>query len=155
MGARVMLTDYKEKILSLLRENIAANDLDGRAKAALLDWTKNKNHVQQQKRQKYDYIILADVLYYDTGEAPGLVPTLVACATQGTEIFLAYEDRKNKASLKFFDRARVHFELEQLAIPAVVVTSAKLPDCIAHSTEINPVRLYKMVLRPQVPTRPA
>jgi hypothetical protein len=148
MGARVLLTDYKEEILVRLRENIMLNNLDRRVKTSLLDWTDKKNHRKRQKKQGvYDYIILADVLYYDTGAAPGLIPMLLAMAAKETQIYLAYEDRKNEASLPFFDRAREHFDLEQLVIPPAVLKSAKLPNSVVHSSESKPVRLYQLVLR--------
>jgi predicted nicotinamide N-methyase len=143
MGARVMLTDYKKNLLTLLRENISSNNLVQSAEASLIDWSDKKHHIVDQKdHQEYDYIILADVLYYDTGAAEGLVPTLLAKASAKTEILLAYEDRQNEASLAFFDRAQEHFEAEQLAIPAAVRSAVGRQKC-------KPVRLYRMVLRPQ------
>ena len=140
LGAKVCLTDYKSEILRLLDENIQANSLGARASSALLDWSEPTNHRRQVGQPEYDFIVLADVLYYDTGDAPGLIPTLLAKASLSTRIILAYEDRQSRESLAFFGDAKEYFRVEPIQLCTEVRREAGRRNCRA-------VQLFELARR--------
>jgi predicted nicotinamide N-methyase len=137
MGANVLLTDSQPEVLEFLDENVALNELKKQARTGLLDWGDKKFH--QRNATKYDFIILADLLYPETGAGNGLVDTLLAHTTKDTEIIMAYQHRGCEKCLAFFDEMEAaNFAVEKLELPKVVRNELDSRSC-------KVVQLYRMV----------
>jgi predicted nicotinamide N-methyase len=128
MGATVRLTDSEKEVLEFLDENVALNKLGTLTQTAVLNWGDKKNHRPQKKA--YDYIILADLLYPETGAANGLVDTLLAHTSKATEIIMAYQHRGCDKCLAFFDQMEAaNFDVQKIELPKAVRSEIDSRSC--------------------------
>jgi predicted nicotinamide N-methyase len=139
MGASVLLTDSQPDVVKILDANIVANKLRKVARASLLDWTDTKFHdLRPTTAPTFDWIVLADVLYPETGAADGLVETLLAHASKHTKIIMAYQHRGCSQCLRFFDKMKAaNFKVRELKLPPAVEKALDGRSCHA-------VQLYQM-----------
>ncbi|KAL1500191.1 hypothetical protein AB1Y20_012860 [Prymnesium parvum] len=107
-GAHAVLTD-RAAMLPLLRANIRANRLEGRATAAALEWGDAADIARAARlASPFDLLLGSDVLY--APEAfPDLLETLVRLSTPGrTEVLLVHPLRYTESI--FFDAAFEYFD---------------------------------------------
>ncbi|KAJ8316924.1 hypothetical protein KUTeg_004828 [Tegillarca granosa] len=100
-GAHVRITDLSE-FVSLMQMNIDANKklITGSAIAECLVWGKT------EVTSTYDYVLLADCIYYDESTKP-LVDTIEKLCSKDTQVLCCYEHRTSPQKIdlqaKFFE----------------------------------------------------
>ena len=108
LGANVVATDGFSSVLNLTRENIHINwsrnlhDPDSKIPAtSLLEWGENDAVNKLSKAKSFDYIVAADVIYYEKVHAK-LITTLSKLSHAGTRIFIAFQIRLHAFEGTFF-----------------------------------------------------
>ncbi|XP_057309361.1 protein N-lysine methyltransferase METTL21D-like [Hydractinia symbiolongicarpus] len=129
LGAFVKVTDLDE-LVPLMTKNITENKLQN-IKACELTWDKELHF-----HEKFDYIFVADCIYYDKSLKP-LVETMNKLCTSSTIIFLSYEERHTEHKIKlqkdFFELASKYFNIEEIP--------ASYQDSVFRSDDIH---IFKM-----------
>mmetsp|Transcript_25426 Transcript_25426/g.59175 ORF Transcript_25426/g.59175 Transcript_25426/m.59175 type:complete len:278 (+) Transcript_25426:37-870(+) len=104
LGASVYITDFEPELVTLMEQNIAANALQGKVQAKLLDWRDPSTYLDAQP---FDVIVAADVLYQ--GDGSDLAATVAAHIPPGssTVAYVAnhHNPQKCKATLGFLRSA--------------------------------------------------
>jgi predicted nicotinamide N-methyase len=114
LGATVVVSDFQEDVLALLRRNVAANELDGSIKVIKLDWD-FPDPFLEDLALPFDMIVGADLIYHDTERAfDGLLHVIRSYApTSSTAVYLGYEPR-SVGDQGFFEKAGVYHTVEKL-----------------------------------------
>jgi hypothetical protein len=113
------LTDL-DRLVPLLKESISLNgSLKDRVSARSLHWG-DEAHIGSFKEDPPDLILVADCVYYSASLEP-LIATLASLSSlKGCPVLLSYEVRddfedKRQVKEKFFDLARKHFQVREIA----------------------------------------
>ena len=108
LGANVVATDGYSSVLNLSRENIhinwSRNLHDPGSKipeTRLLEWGENDAVNQLSRTKSFDYIVAADVIYYEKVHTK-LITTLSKLSHAGTRIFIAFQIRLHAFEGTFF-----------------------------------------------------
>lgn len=117
-ASKVLITD-QIPMLSLMRRNIALNDLDGRAEAAVYDWgdaipTAITEWLQQalSRRNHPDIILAADCVYFEPA-FPLLLRTLSDLIGPYTTCYFCFKKRR-KADMRFIKDMHKKFQVEEI-----------------------------------------
>eukprot|EP00794_Sanderia_malayensis_P012015 gene12015-13255_t len=113
-GAHVTITDL-EDFVPLMQKNIEHNK--NRLRSCNVNAKTLKWGTDFKITDKYDFILMADLIYYDESLAP-LVQTMDTLCSNETIILMSYEERTtgNKPELerKFFKLAEQHFKMRKI-----------------------------------------
>jgi predicted nicotinamide N-methyase len=142
LGAKVVVSDFQEDVLGLLRKNITENGLDDSVSVIKLDWDFPDPFLADLSAP-FDLVVGADLIYHDTERAfDGLLHIMRSYApSPSTSIYLGYEPR-SVGDQGFFAKAGVHHAVEKID------TSAEAQAVTYESALGDKGRVEVYVLRP-------